>query len=109
MAGAIAPVWKGLKHSRNLPFRNSSKEGEAKSCDVGRIKSQEPRDASQLSPIGIRQQLAQTGFVLVFPRVLLVLHTLYRWRCPQHSPRRGFYGASGGKFLKFFLLRHHGY
>ena len=48
--------------------------------------SAKSQSVSCLSPIGIRQQLTQTGLMLVFLGVLLVLHALYRWRSAQHRP-----------------------
>ena len=58
-----------------------------------------------LAAFGVRQYLPQTGFVLVFLRVLLVLSPSDRRRRPQHRPRRGLDRAGRAKLLEL-LLRH---
>jgi hypothetical protein len=62
-----------------------------------------------LSPIRVRQQLAQAGFVLIFFCVLLVLRALDGGRGPQHGPRRGFDYAGSAKLFELLLFWHDNY
>lgn len=82
---AFDNTWHGTEVAieRELLIQIQAREVKAKAVNVGKAKSQEPLN---LSPISIGQQLIQTGFMLVLFGVLLVLHALYRRRCPQHGP-----------------------
>ena len=75
------------KEALKPKFENQS----SKAATIAKSKSQEPKAKNQktildLSPISIRQQLSQAGFVLIFFVVLLVFRALHWRRRPQHGP-----------------------
>jgi len=101
------------RKSQTSKVTRANQKPKAKSQDT-KAKSQKRTAKPQkpvlgLSPISIRQQLAQAGFVLVFFGVLLVLRALHRWRCSQHGARRSLHRAGRAKSLELFLFRHNSY